>query len=140
MSAASQASIQATGWVEGRIGLSVRGLVSECSGGKLRWVMDDLTFASAHLPHPWSPSWRLPAWICQWLLGLWPMDSFTGDEWAGGESGKLCYRHPPCQGCRPHPSKPPLLLGSPLHTQLPLQDAGHSRVTPWGPVSSLICF
>ena len=65
VSAASQAPIQATTWVEGRIGLSVRGLVSECSGGKLKWVMDDLTFASADLPHPWSPSWRLPAWRCQ---------------------------------------------------------------------------
>ena len=56
VSAASQAPIQATTRVEGRIVLSVRGLVSDCSGGKLGWVMDDLTFASADLPHPWSPT------------------------------------------------------------------------------------
>ena len=36
--------------------------------------------------------------------------------------------------------KPPLLPRSPLHTQLPLQDAGHFRMSPWGPVSSLVCF
>ena len=73
MSAASQASIQATGWVEGRIGLSVRGLVSECSGGKLRWVMDDLTFASAHLPilgH--HPGGCLHGYVSGcWASGLW---------------------------------------------------------------------